>query len=501
MEERDPLDQLKSSLNRWQNRTPGVKRSELPPPPSVTPTGWLTPESRSPSPRTPMSLLHKTLIVAALFFVAMSGLAAWVLWHGENLIKSGNVAVEITGTKTVKAGEEATFQFALTNQNYTPIQLVGLTVEYPPGTRSSVDPSAELTREKFDLGTIKAGDTRKQSVSALIFGGANSSVQLSFAVEYRLNDSNAIFSKTTSYPVTVTDAPVTVTVTVPDEITVGQSFVTELEVSADARAPLTKPVIVVHYPAGFQFTSADPAPTSGTNVWQLPSLKPGAVTKLAITGAITGQDNEEKAFRVEVGTGYTPAQDSLGVLYDSDLAALTLHRSDVDLALSLNGDTSGSSVGEARDPVKATLSWTNNLPDDVEDVQITAAFESPVLDQSSVTVKDGFYQSSANSILWNKASKGDLATIKAGDTGSVTFSFTGSSLLATDNQTVRNPEIGVTATLKGMRVVAGAEGKRQPVEAHVVGTVKYNSVVQLTAKALHHGGSLPTTGPLPPKAG
>lgn len=102
MEERDPLDQLKSSLNRWQNRTPGVKRSELPPPPSVTPTGWLTPESRSPSPRTPMSLLHKTLIVAALFFVAMSGLAAWVLWHGENLIKSGNVAVEITGPKTVK---------------------------------------------------------------------------------------------------------------------------------------------------------------------------------------------------------------------------------------------------------------------------------------------------------------------------------------------------------------------------------------------------------------
>ena len=444
-----------------------------------------------------MPKLKNLLIVALVFFLAMAGIAGWVLYRGDNFVKTGNILVTVTGPTRVKAGEEVTLQVTLANQNNAPVEFVDLTVEYPPGARTVG--GAELTRERVSLGTLKAGEDRDQSFKALIFGEANTEALIKITTEYRLSDSNAIFDKTTNYALVISEAPVTLSLTAPAGVGAGQEFALTAEVTADARSVLADPTLLLHYPAGWQFKSATPAPAVGNALWRLTNLKPGEKRRINIVGVIIGQDNDEKAFRAEIGSGFKEERDQLTVVYDSELATVKLERSSLNFAAAINESATGDYLAESRERLAVELSWENNLPDPITDLEVTVALEGPALDRRSVTVTKGVYQSASDLIVWNPASDSGFGELGPGETGRARFSFAGLSLLAGAAAGVRNPDVVFEATIKGERQLPGGEGQTQPLVAKITRRIKYNSVVQLTAKALYASGAFVNAGPLPPR--
>lgn len=498
MDDQSSIEGLKSELNRWKNQLPPVKHSSLRAGETPSVTTWA--EEKAGPPSRLAGMLKSILVISLFFFLAMVGVAGWVFFRGENLVRAGNINLEVAGPATAKAGEEVTLHLTLSNQNSVPLEFVDVTVEYPPGTRSAADPSVDLTRERLNLGTIKPGEVRRQSVRAILFGEAQTQTEIKVVTEYRLQDSNAIFDKTTLYPIEISEAPVSLKLELPAEINSGQELNLTLTVAAEAAAPIDRPAILLHYPEGFQFQDASLKPTAGTTLWELPFLKPGAETTLRLTGILTGQDQDERTFRAEIGSGFEEGRGTLRTIYDTEAKTITIARPYVTFGLAVNESLSGDYLATSREDLKLEFRWENNLPEEITDVEIVASLTGLALDRGTVAPVNGFYQAANNTVLWNKTSDRGLAALKPGDTGRTRLSFASQSLVAAGNL-LRNPEVTVRATLRGKRVLSGGEGKTQTIEASAERRIKFASVVQLSAKALHHTGPLTNTGSLPPVVG
>lgn len=504
-QESDPgsLDRLDSKLHRFKNEAPPLRRSSLPRLQDDSPRQWPAEAPRAGSRLLSLPILQTALIIAIVFFVAMIGVFSWLFFHDKGQISIGNISLEVVGPKTVKAGEEAALNLTLTNGNNVPLEFVDLIVEYPPGTRSADAAQAELTRQRFQLGTVKSGEARKQTVKFVLFGEANTPTNIKVSTEYRLQDSNAIFDKTTNFGLEITDAPVTLSLIGPEEISAGQELNLEVIIDGDAKTPIENATLLVHYPSGFKFKRATPSPVAGNSSrWDFASLKPGEKKKLSIIGTLDTQSNEQRAFRAEIGTNYQADGDKLAILYDTELKTVAITRSSVVLSAQINDSAGTELVGSSRGDFRLNVGWDNTIADPVADGEISVIIEGEGVDRNSINVSRGFYRSSDSSVNWNKTSVPALGSIGPGESGKVDFSFSGAALAASGAKAaVKNPEINLRIRFRGQRILPGEDGDTQLVEAELTRKIKLNSVVELTTQGAHRTGPLTNTGPLPLKVG
>lgn len=497
------LENLDNQLNRWENAAPGVKRSQLSGLAGEEPKDWAS-EPVAELKFMRLATLKNVLTVAVFFFIAMAGVVGWVIYRGENAVSVGNVLLEVEGPRTVKAGQESVLNLTLANQNNVPLEFVDLIIEYPPGARPvEVTDDSQTSRQRFSLGTVNSGETRKQTVKFVMFGEEGLSANFKVVIEYRLKDSNAIFDKTISYPLEVTDAPITLTLVAPDEVNAGQEISLEVELVSDSRSQMESTILLLRYPAGFEFKRATPPPVSGNNSrWDFDELKPGDKKRIVVSGVMNAGDNEEKAFRAEVGADYQSAKDRLDLIYATSLKMVAIKKSYVNLTAAINGRSEAEYVGNNRQDFRLEIGWANGLTEPIVDGEVTISIDGEAINRNSLNASQGFYRSSDNVVGWNKASLPALASLAAGGEGKATLSFSGASLLASgDRAALRNPEINLRIKFKGQRVLAEEDGKTQPIEAEITRKIKFNSVVQLAAQALHRTGPLTNDGPIPPQVG
>ncbi|KKR28241.1 MAG: hypothetical protein UT61_C0054G0013, partial [Candidatus Woesebacteria bacterium GW2011_GWA1_39_8] len=116
------------------------------------------------------NFVNKIFIASLVFFVVAAGIAAFVFLGGSNLVSSRNVDVQVSGPLSIPGGQEVSFDIDVVNNNNVDLNAASLLVEYPEGVRSPLDFSKELGRERFDLGTIKSKESRRQNIKAVFFG-------------------------------------------------------------------------------------------------------------------------------------------------------------------------------------------------------------------------------------------------------------------------------------------------------------------------------------------
>jgi hypothetical protein len=424
----------------------------------------------------------------------MASLTTFVFYRGSNLVTGGNLVLEVEGPNAIRSGEELILEVQLENRNSADLVLVDLLVVYPPGTRSAADPTQELTRERFSLGEVRSGESREQIVRAIPFGGTESELPFTFTLEYRLDNSNAIFDKTVIHPIKINAVPLSVKLEAPLTVNDGGGAVLRLELASNATVPLPPLLVVVEYPAGWLFREASPGPAADNRLWRLSALAPGESRVIRVEGTLAGQAEEQKFFRVTAGTVAAGRPDQVAVPYGLAEALVTINRPGVGLQLALNGATGGEYVAATRETIRGRVTWVNNLSVPIENAELTLDLVGAAADRTSILVTRGFYQSAAGRIVWSKTGESRLASIPPGATGEVEFSFPVASLTSGVPQI--NPVITFNLNFRGTQGGTGAA-----VTAEAVSTVKVNSALQLAAKALQRSGPFANSGPLPPEVG
>jgi len=490
-------DRLKNAEKRLYQRDfapQGLNRSKLSPKAYEVKTGWGE-EEFSVQPKKPKNkMLLKILWASFVFFVVALVAAAFVLFGGVNVISDDEIDLQIDGPSSVKAGDEVSLQITVTNNNATALQSADLIIQYPPGSKTSMDSSGTLPIFRQSIGEIKTGEVVNVSSRAIVFGNQNSREQVKVSLEYRLPGSNAIFKKAEYYEYLIGSSPIDVSVQMPSEINASKEFAISIKTVSNSQALLRNVILSVDFPPGFQFRRSEPSPTYGKNVWSLGDVSAGSEREIKLTGVLEGQNEDTKSFRFNLGSQDGDVGE-INLKYLDIFKTITLKKPFVALDLAVNGNSSDTVSVSPKGEVGVTGKWVNNLSSAVKNARVEVRLEGGILDKSSVGTQNGFFRSLDNTLIWDSSQLLEWKEIPPGDSGDFSFGFKSLPIGASG---VANPEINMVATFYGERESAGLG--LEEVKTEISRKIKFQTVSQFSARATYSVGPFTNTGPWPPKA-
>ena len=516
-EEKSSVDSLKSELySRTTSERVGVStdiRSPLSPAPKEdVPHVWTAePEAAPDSSQPPVppiarlletesdsgwSLPAKFLVASFGFFVLAVGVAAYLFFGGRNTISGQNIDITLLAPSLIDGGKAATIQVIVGNRNTAALTLADLLVDYPDGTRDANDPTQTLTHERLRIGTIPSGGQSKQALNAQFYGQQGVAETVHVTLEYTIEGSNAVFQKPADVSFVVGSSPVSVAVDAPSEVISGQEFQMDLSVAASGANPVNDVVLQAQFPSGFSLSSSSPTAAPGGQLWRLGTLTPGTPQVIHLTGTLLGQDGDERVFRFLSGSDNNPTDVAVAVPFLSIPTSIAIHQPFITATIALNGETGKPTVATPGNAVSGVITWQNNLSTTVSNASLKLSFSGDMIDPTSISAPEGFYQSSDNTVTWSPQTTQGLDTIAAGGRGSVTFTFTPR---AAPNNTYVNPTLNLGLSIVGTR--PSDSGAPTEVSSAAMARVLVASVVALTTQALHFSGPFQNGGPMPPKVG
>ena len=495
-EKKSPLERLKKGLYSRDDKFGEARRHDIHEPDPSVPDAWS--DGHDALVNKNMKTLRQTysfaFLIALFFFVVAGLIAGYTLFWGRNFVSVNNVDILIEGPISIGGGEELPLNITVQNKNSTRIENVSLIVEYPAGTKDALDPAQDLTKTKYDIGSIDSQGYALESAKALVFGEEGAKREIKFSVEYGTADSNAIFQKKKSYFTTISSSPILVSIQALDKVLGGQQNDVIVTVSSNSTLPLKNLLLSMDYPFGFSVISATPEATFGNNIWRIGDLAPGAKRTIRLRAAMEGQNDEDRAIRANVGIQSLENEREIATNIISRDHIFKIEKPFLGLDLALDGQRRDLSAVPGR-LIRAEIIWTNNSANRITDGRIEAKLSGNALDRSSVQVEDGFYDSSTNTIIWEAGRTPGLDTIAPGEDGRVSFGF--ESLETTPGQSIVNPIINVSVSAKGDRVdVTGASSE---ISTAVTRSVKLVSNLALSSRAFYSQGGITNSGPIPPQ--
>ncbi len=500
-EEKSSIEQLKKELYAKNPNVEGHPAPELTPGYVDVPSDWEhkgLDEVFAPAPDVKKyhPALIGILIASVIFFTGASFFAYYIFSRGENVVSSENVNIEIAGPSSVSAGEALPVEVVISNSNSAPIDNVILRVEYPDGTRKASNTSVGNLREEWSLGTLDPNVSIRKKLDAVIYGEEGSQVSVVVNVEYKVRGSSATFSKKKEVGLILSSSPVSVTVDMQKEISSGEPVEAKVTIVSNSTATINNVLLKVDYGFGFVFKGSIPSPLNGNNLWTIGNLAPGERRIITIQGELKGENGDSRAFRFSVG----PASKTNDHLIDTPLVTVietvSIAKSLFSLGLTLGVATGNMSATQAGEDVQVGISWLNNLPIRLSNLEIRAFLYGP-FERTSVKSNNGFYKSSENTVLWNKDNAPELSAIEPGASGDFEFSLSSleqDALIALGE----GQEVKIKVVATGIQTSDAS--LPQEVRATVEGTIRMNTQLNFSVKSLFSTGAFKNSGPVPPQA-
>lgn len=490
-----PNEEELSSLERVQKRLYDPKapvafhEPTLHPAPPSRPSGWKHLDAvREESEQ--MSGPARFFIVALLFFLLTGGGAVVYLVWGGRAVSPDNVNIKIQGPTTIASGDTVPLLITIENHNPVPLRNASVTVDFPNGTKSAIDPTQPLSLDTESLGDIPAGGTSQRTVRAAIFGSEQQPITIPVSLSYNTDQSTSVFAKHEQYDFVITTSPIDLTVSALSEVSSGQTVTVTAQVKSNATTPLQNVAVAATYPFGFAPSTESPKPVGSTNsLFSLGTLNPGDQRTITVTGVLTGQQNDDRVFTFTAGTQTASDSPTLATSYTSKEADIKLTSPFLATKLSVNQDTSNTPVVSAGQLVTVVVSWTNTLSTAISNAQIAVALSGSGLAPGSVHGGNGFYDSSHQTVIFSPSTNPGLANLAPGDTGQGTFTFSAISANG-------SPEVDLNVSVSGNRI--SESNVPEAVTSTLTRVVKVGTNLGLSSKIVHTTGPFANSGPWPP---
>ncbi len=431
---------------------------------------------------------------ALIFFLIAAGVAAFLLLTGGTSVSSDKVDIKVNeGAPTaISSGDTVPLLIEITNHNPTTLTKLSFSVNFPEGTYDPDQAGQLLTHATVAIDSLAPGETVRRTVRARLFGVQNQQLSLPLTLEYRTQGSSAVFVKKDTYVVTVSTSPIALEVQSISEVSGGQEFTVVVTARSNASSDIPNVAVQASYPFGF--TARDTAPMGDSNGrFVLGTLSSGQSKEITIHGSVSGTEGDEKVLRFAVGT-FDPS--SKFVSYIEKTASVFLTKPFLNVSLSLNQSEESTITASAGSEISGTISIGNTLSDPIQNGSVLIKLKGNVVDTGSIAVTNGFYNSSDQTIRFDKENIPGLANLKPGDAvnGMFTFRLKNASSIAT----ISNPSEVLAVSATGNRSSAG--NVSETLSSTLTRTIQIESALHLTARTTHSTGPFANTGPVPPTA-
>ncbi len=507
-EDKSKIDELKKSLYSRNAPDIRVKRRlhfDLPEEETVN-TDWQHPEEEivedtRPTPTyksNSMTFLSKFLLASIVFFILAVGIGTYLLLNGSNIISGNNIDINVKGKITAAGGEPIPLNIQINNKNNVKLQNVEISIDFPVGTVDGNDSSKEIRQYKEKLDDIQPGGISQKNLNIALYGEENAKKDIPITISYKVAGSNAVFEKKKDYEILISSSPLSISISSFKEVTSGQEFETEVVVNSNSNEIIRNLLLHASYPFGFTYISSSVKPDDGSKTWRIGDLPPKAKKTIKIKGRLDGQDDETRVLNFSVGSPSSRDGLVIGTEYISASQDVSIKKPFITATISLNDDSSVKEyVGDFNTPVRATVTWFNNLPTSIADGEVHVKLSGNAYDKASVSPQDGYYKSADNEIVWNKQTTSALGNIGAGESGSVSFNFIPRNY-STPLKTVTNPSITIDVGLQGKRF--SETNVPESVSSSARRLIKISTDLILVANVVRSVGPFENTGSIPPQA-
>lgn len=440
-------------------------------------------------------VFRRLLIAALVFFVVSLGIAAFMYFYGNNTISAKNISIEVSAPPSVPSSDTFSFDIMLQNNNNSDLVESALIIDYPEGARYVEDNTKPLVSDRIDLGTVAKGAIVKRTLSARLFGEEDAEKNIRIRFEYKVKDSNGVFSKEDDFNVVLRLAPLVLSVDALKEVNSNQEITLTTKVISNSNNVLSNVALNVTYPYGFTYTSSNLEVDGKTGQFPLGELKPNETKTVEIKGVINGQSAEDKVFKFNVGTANSAEEVKVSTLLATYVHDMTI-RADF-LATSITFD-SRAGYATAGTPIRGSIQWKNTLSVPINDARFSLKIEGDLISRGDIASDRGFYDSNDGTIEWNKNVDKDLEEIPPGETGSFGFTI---PLLAKEEAItgrITNPKVTLSFDVHGRRITD--RDVTEDIEASFVRVVPIVTEATIDAKTFYAKGPFKNAGPTPAKA-
>jgi hypothetical protein len=377
-------------------------------------------------------------------------------------------------------------QVGVTNANEVAMQSATLIMEYPTGARSVDENPRDLFIERMPLDAIAPGETVNIPLRATIFGEENEERIIKASIEYRVENSNALFYKEAEpLRFKISSAPVSMRVSADERASSGQETEITVVISSNSQTTLNDVVVQAEYPTGFSYSSAEPAPFAARNFWIFNTLEPGEEKTITVRGVVGGLEGESVAVHFKAGVPERDDRTRLATIFTTASAVYTIENPFLGLSLRLNRSEESSVTVPPGDEVNGEITIENTLSDTIYDTAVTVTLGGNAVDDGSVRVSNGFYDSNRNTITWDANTETNLREMKPGDAFRLSFSLTPSG------GTGRAPNVTLEVSAESRRV---SESRvPEALASKVTGEVRVASAPAITTEARRVSGPIPPT--------
>jgi hypothetical protein len=402
--------------------------------------------------KTKMSPFKKFFVISLILFLIAIGFAFYKFLGNDLSVSGENIEIQVIGNSFTKGGENLPLQIEIDNKNKANLEFANLIVEYPKGAEDNVTDVVRIPRDS--IGTIKSGEKIIRNIDVKLFGVEKSIRNIKISLEYHPEGSNAIFTKDKYYPVTISLAPLSLSIDSPTSVISNQLLSIKVKASLNTSLSEGNPVLQVSYPNNFVFESASPVPLIGNSIWSLSSLSLTDPVTLDIKGRIVGQEGEDQVFHAYAGTTSETDQSKVNVIYSSILQKIEITKPFLSARILVNDKDQIDNSVLGGSVVNVSINWMNNLSTLVTDGQIIVNLDGNVFDESTIKTSNGFYDSANNQITWDRNLVPQLSEINPGENGNLSFSFIPKSSVGSLNA-VKDPQVRIKVSIRGRQPQLG----------------------------------------------
>lgn len=440
----------------------------------------------------------KILVSSIIFFIIAIIIVIFNFFIGGNFISGDNILVTVKAPISIAGGEVLPFEIEINNNNNVALLGANLRIDFPEGAKSSNDTNISIKRDQIFIGDINPGQTFKKNLSVVLFGQENQKKDINLVLEYKVDGSNSLFKKNKTFSVLLAASPISILISGPIEVNTNQTVDFNVEIISNSNSVIKNLLLKADYPFGFIYKSSNPKTVVDNNLWLIGDLEPGAKRSIKISGILSGQEGEERGFRFSAGIPSDTENLALNIPFVDSFSSITIRRPFVSADISFNKVDTKEYISYTGGKVETLIKWRNNLPYEVADVSIMIKINGNALNKSSIDVSEGFYRSIDNTIIFDKSTDRDLASLNPSESGESKFTFASFPVSSVTGAGLSNPTITLDIFVKGRRV--GYDGDQNDILFSDSRQVRLTENPRLFAKALYYVGPFQNKGPVPLKA-
>ncbi len=426
----------------------------------------------------------KLLMISTLFLIIMLAFSTWRVMSLRNVVSAANIDMTADITPNIEGGEATPLILTLRNRNTAALEGASLTLLYKQGIGSQDE--QEKIQEKRELGVITSGEYKKQDFSVVLYGSEGEARSLVVKLEYKVAGSNAVFNKVINTQVVLRTPPIGVAIDGPDKISVGQNGTYTFTIKNNSATTSLPSLLTLTLPNSFTIESTSPKSIARSSSWNIKSLASGEQDQVTITGSFNGKQDEVATIQAKIGS---PGENSatIGIVYASYIKDVTLRSSPLTLDVSLLSENGGSDTVKYGDRVTLTLAYANASLQALENVSLKLQVSGDAAVYNTINPTNGYYDSLAKTITWDKATVPDLAVLAPNSHGvlQVIIPIVGKGV---NSPTLKATFVG-TAGIKEFDDVVTTISKTWGVQGSAT----------LAASTQYKNSSFQNSGPVPPE--